>query len=120
MGLVLPPIEAYQVQHLPIVKAYADKIGLVATIHAVVPTEMGVDPGPIVLGMILDTRSGRSPLYRLEEFFTHQDTALLLGKAVAPEAFRDDTAGRVLERLYDVGTMKILPPVRCVPIRSMG
>ena len=27
MGLVLPPIEAYQVQHLPIVKAYADKIG---------------------------------------------------------------------------------------------
>ncbi len=27
MGLVLPTIEAYQVQHLPIVKAYADKIG---------------------------------------------------------------------------------------------
>jgi hypothetical protein len=27
MGLVLPPIEAYQVQHLPLVKAYADKIG---------------------------------------------------------------------------------------------
>jgi hypothetical protein len=84
MGLVLPPIEAYQVQHLPIVKAYADKIGLVEAINAVVPTEMGVDPGTIVLGMILDTLSGRSPLYRLEEFFTHQDTALLLGKAVAP------------------------------------
>ena len=27
MGLVLPPIEAYQVQHLPIVTADADKIG---------------------------------------------------------------------------------------------
>src|SRR5262245_65193645 len=74
MGLMLPPIEAYQVQHLPIVKAYADKIGLVEAINAVVPTEMGVDPGTIVLGMILDTLSGRSPLYRLEEFFTHQDT----------------------------------------------
>jgi transposase len=107
MGLVLPPIEAYQVQHLPIVKAYADKIGLVDAINKVVPTEMGVDPGTIVLGMILDTLSGRSPLYRLEEFFTHQDTALLLGKAVAPEAFNDDTVGRILERLYDVGTMKI-------------
>jgi transposase len=107
MGLVLPPIEAYQVQHLPIVKAYADKIGLVETINAVVPTEMAIDPGTIVLGMVLDTLSGRSPLYRLEEFFTHQDTALLLGKAVAPEAFQDDTVGRVLERLYDVGTMKI-------------
>ena len=107
MGLVLPPSEAYQVQHLPIVKAYADKIGLVETINAMVPTEMAIDPGTIVLGMILDTLRGRSPLYRLEEFFTHQDTALLLGKAVAPEAFQDDTVGRVLERLYDVGTMKI-------------
>src|SRR5262247_338036 len=107
MGLVLPPIEASQVQHLPLVKAYADKIGLVEAINAVVPTEMEVDPGTIVLGMILDTLSGRSPLYRLEEFFAHQDTALLLGKAVAPEAFNDDTVGRILERLYDVGTMKI-------------
>jgi transposase len=107
MGLVLPPIEAYQVQHLPIVKAYADKIGLVEVINQLVPTEMAIDPGTIVLGMILDTLSGRSPLYRLEEFFTHQDTALLLGKAVPPEAFQDDTVGRVLERLYATGTMKV-------------
>jgi transposase len=107
MGLVLPTIEAYQVQHLPIVKAYADKIGVVEVINQLVPTEMDIDPGTIVLGMILDTLSGRSPLYRLEEFFAHQDTALLLGQALAPDAFNDDTVGRVLERLYDVGTMKI-------------
>src|SRR5499426_1037773 len=107
MGLVLPPIEAYQVQHLPLVKAYADKIGLVEVINQVVPTEMEVDPGTIVLGMILDTLSGRSPLYRLEECFTHQDMALLLGKAVPPEAFQDDTVGRLLERLYATGTMKV-------------
>jgi transposase len=107
MGLVLPTIEAYQVQHLPIVKAYADKIGVVEVINQVVPTEMAIDPGTIGLGMILDTLSGRSPLYRLEEFFAHQDTALLLGQTLAPDAFNDDTVGRVLERLYDVGTMKI-------------
>lgn len=107
MGLVLPPIEAYQVQHLPIVKAYAAKMGLVEVINQVVPTEMAIDPGTIVLGMILDTLSGRSPLYRLEEFFAHQDTALLLGKAIAPSAFDDDTVGRVFDRLYDTGTMKV-------------
>jgi len=107
MGLVLPPIEAYQVHHLPMVKAYADKIGLVEAMNQLVPTEMAIDPGTIVLGMILDTLSGRSPLYRLEEFFTHQDTALLLGKAVAPSAFDDDTVGRVLDWLYDPGTMKV-------------
>jgi Domain of unknown function (DUF4277) len=107
MGLVLPPIEAYQVHPLPMVQAYADKIGLVEALNAVGPTAMGVDLGPMVLGMSRDTCSGRSPLYRVEEFLTHQDTALVLGKAVAPEACNDDTVGRVLERLYDVGTMKI-------------
>src|SRR6266581_7949763 len=108
MGLILPPkIEVYQVKHLPIVKAYADKIGLGEVINQLVSTEMAIDPGTIVLGMILDTLSGRSPLYRLEEFFAQQDTALLLGKAVAPEAFNDDTVGRVLDRLYDTGTMKV-------------
>src|SRR5437763_12114534 len=108
MGLVLPPIEAYQVQHLPIVKAYADKIGVVEVINQLVPTEMAIDPGTIVLGMILDSLSGRSPLYRLEEFFAHQDTTLLLGKAIAPGTFDDDTVGRVLDRLYDTGTMKVI------------
>src|ERR1041384_8573006 len=106
---VPPEIEAYPVQHLPIIKAYADQLGLVSLINHYVPTEMDVDAGTVVLGLILDTLSGRSPLYRLEEFFAHQDTELLLGKAVAPEAFNDDTVGRVLEGLYDVGTMKIFP-----------
>ena len=62
MGLVLPPIEAYHVQHLPIGTAYADKIGVVEVSNQWMPTEMAVDPGPIVLGLLLDTLSGRSPL----------------------------------------------------------
>jgi len=102
-----PGMEVYPVQHLPIVKAYADKLGLVGIINHFVPTEMEVDAGTIVLGLVLDTLSGRRPLYRLEEFFAHQDTELLLGKAVPPHAFTDDTVGRVLDRLYDMGTMKL-------------
>src|SRR3989442_4179573 len=68
---------------------------------------MDVDAGTIVLGLVLDTLSGRSPLYHLEEFFAHQDTELLLGKALPPHAFTDDTVGRVLDRLYDFGTMRL-------------
>lgn len=94
-GLVLPTIEAYHVQPLPMVKAYADKMGFVEAIHQVVPTEMAIDPGTSVLGMILDTVSGRSPLYRLAECFACQETALLWGQAVAPGACDDDTVGRV-------------------------
>jgi transposase len=100
-------IEAYPVQHLPIIKAYADQLGLVSLINHYVPTEMDVDAGTVVLGLVLDTLSGRSPLYRLEEFFAHHDTELLLGKALPPQAFTDDTVGRVLDRLYDFGTMRL-------------
>jgi transposase len=100
-------IEVYPVQHLPIIKAYADQLGLVSLINHYVPTEMDVDAGTIVLGLVLDTLSGRSPLYRLEEFFASQDTALLLGKSLRPQAFTDDTVGRVLDRLYDFGTMRL-------------
>ena len=62
MGHVLPPSEAYQVPHLPIVKAYADNMGLVETINQVVPTERAIAPGTIGLGMLLETLSGRRPL----------------------------------------------------------
>jgi transposase len=107
MQALSPAIEVYPVQHLPIIKAYADQLGLVSLINHYVPTEMEVDAGTVVLAMVLDTLSGRSPLYRLEEFFAQQDTALLLGKTVPPQALNDDTAGRVLDRLYDFGTMRL-------------
>ena len=104
----LPPaIEVYPVHHLPIIKAYADQLGLVGLINHYVPTQMDVDAGTVVLGLVLDTLSGRSPLYRLEECMAHQDTALLLGTALPAHAFNDDTVGRVLDRLYDMGTMKL-------------
>jgi transposase len=107
MSDIPPEIAVYPVQHLPIIKAYADQLGLVHLINHYVPTEMEVDAGTVVLALVLDTLSGRSPLYRLEEFFAQQDTALLLGKTVPPQALNDDTAGRVLDRLYDFGTMRL-------------
>ena len=107
MQVLSPAIEVYPVHHLPIIKAYADQLGLVSLINHYVPTAMGVDAGTVVLALVLDTLSGRSPLYRLEEFFAQQDTELLLGKTVPPQALNDDTAGRVLDRLYDFGTMRL-------------
>jgi transposase len=107
MQALPPAIEVYPVHHLPIIKAYADQLGLVSLINHYVPTAMEVDAGTVVLALVLDTLSGRSPLYRLEEFFAQQDTELLLGKTVPPHALNDDTAGRVLDRLYNFGTMRL-------------
>jgi Domain of unknown function (DUF4277) len=105
----LPPAsEVYPVHHLPILKAYADQLGLVRLLKHYVPTEMDVDAGTVVLGLVWDTLSGRRPLYRLEEVFAQQDTALLLGQALPPHALNDATVGRVLDRLYACGTMRRL------------
>src|SRR5262245_18194726 len=81
----LPPeITVYPIHHLPILKAYSDQLSLVSLIKHYLPTAMGVDAGTVVRAMVLDTLSGRSPLYRLAECFAQQDIALLLGKTVLP------------------------------------
>lgn len=95
------------VRHLPIVKAYANKIGLVSTIDRMVDTQMELSPGMMILGMVLDTLSGRTPLYRLTEFFEEKDTALLLGESVEPERFCDYNLGRSMDKIFQTGTQKI-------------
>jgi len=48
-------ITAYVVGHLPIIKSYAVKIGLVEIINDLIPSQMDVDPGTIFLGLAMDT-----------------------------------------------------------------
>lgn len=113
-----PDIDGFTVQHLPIISAYARRIGVLDIINTLVPTEMAIDAGTVILGMILDTLTGRSPLYRLEEFFDHQDTELLLGKKTDPLQFSDYTVGRVLDRIYDYGTMKLFSQIAMQALTS--
>ncbi len=104
-------IIAHAVSHLPIVKEFAMKLGIVEIVNELVPSQMDEDPGTIFLGMILDTLSGRTPLYRLDEFFENQDTELLLGKNPKAEAFEDYNVARVLDKACNTGTMKIFTEI---------
>ena len=111
-------IEAYDVRYLPIVRAYAEQIGLVEVIDQLVPSEMDVKPGHMVLAMILDTLTGRSPLYHLESFFESQDIELLLGQGYRVKSFNDDNIERVLDKLYEAGTMKLFTEIAVRATRS--
>ena len=58
----MPPLDTEsmtitEVRHLPIVKAYAQKIGLVETIDRMVGSQMELSPGMAVFAMLLDTLS---------------------------------------------------------------
>ena len=100
-----------EVGHLPIVKDFAKKIKLVETIDAMVDSQMELSPGITVLAMVLDTLSGRTPLYRLEEFFQEKDTELILGHDVKPALFCDYNVGRVLDKLFETGTQRIFSQI---------
>lgn len=95
------------VKHLPIVKQYAKRIHLVETINGLADSQMDLSPGMAVLAMVLDTLSGRTPLYRLIEFFDEKDTELLLGSAVEPDRLCDYNLGRAMDKIFDTGTQKI-------------
>lgn len=97
--------------HLPVVAAFCRRLGLIDVIDRVVPNEMEVSVGTLVQGMVLDTLSGRSPLYRLEEFFKHQDTQLLLGQDVDPTSFNDTTVARAIDAIFEIGAEKVFSEV---------
>ncbi len=108
---VLSEMQISQAEHLPLVAAFLQRMGLAAVINAAVPSEMAVDLGSVVKLMILDTLSGRSPLYRLERFAASVDTELLLGREVSPGAFNDTTLGRALDAIYEYGAGQLFSQV---------
>ena len=105
------PFDIHSVGYHPIIRAYIQRLGLVELINGLIQGEMQIEPGLIVAGMIQDTFSGRSPLYHLKDFFTEQDTELLLSRPVEAAAFCDHNVGRVLDRIHEAGPSQIFSEV---------
>ena len=113
-------IASYSVAHLPIVKEYARRMGLVENIDGALICGMHTSPGKIMLGLIMNILCGRSPIYRVEEFFKMRDVPLLLGEGMTAEKFNDDAIGRVLDRIYDYGTWKLFSEVCIQAFRNFN
>ena len=108
------------VGHLPIVKEYAKRIGLIETIDQLVDSQMDLSPGVAIFAMVLDTLSGRTPLYRLTEFFEEKDTELLLGSDIEPGCFCDTNPGRAMDKIFEAGTLKIFSQLSQNAITGFG
>jgi len=113
-------ITVAQVNHLPIVADFARRLGLVETINRMVPVKMEVEPGIIVLSMVLDTLSGRSPLYHLESAFSDCDRRVLFGQDLPANYFSDDNAGRVLDYLFNAGPQSLFTAVSATAVNRFG
>ncbi|MDI6800399.1 MAG: IS1634 family transposase [Actinomycetota bacterium] len=111
IGEMLAEMNITHAEHLPVVATFMERMGIVDTINAAAPTEMVVDSGTVVKLMVLDTLSGRSPLYRLETFAESIDTGLLLGRETPSTAFNDTTLGRAMDAVYEAGTEKLFSQI---------
>ena len=90
----------------PVLRALADRIGLVAVIDQVVawdPERCRLSPGERILALVLNLLTGRPPLYQVTDAFRLTDVPLLLGPGVAAEDLTDDAWGRALDKLAAAG-----------------
>lgn len=111
MDVPLKKLNGCDVSFLPIVAAFVKRIGIADEVDRLCGGQSEVNAGVVVEAMVLDTLSGRSPLYRLEHSFAKMDLELLLGQDIAPSKFNDDAVGRCLDRIFDTGPGKILTAI---------
>ncbi len=104
----LKDADIYTHGHLPVAAAYCRRLGLVDLVNEMVPSQMELKPGLVVQAMVLDTLSGRTPLYRIKDFMAEQDVQLLLGTAVDPANFHDTNLARSLDAIFESGPSKIV------------
>ncbi len=93
---------------LPVAAAYCRTLDVMGVVNRITPSSMRLSPGLAVQAMVLDVLSGRSPLYREEEFWERQDRLLLLGKDVDSHIFNDTNLGRALDALFEAGPTRII------------
>ena len=116
----LKNVRPYTVGELPVIASFCRKIGIPDIIDRLCPSQASVASGTVVTAMVLDILSGRSPLYRVEDFWRQQDTELVLGEEIDASALNDDALGRTLDRIHEAGTMKIFTEISLAACRRFG
>lgn len=79
MDIRLYDLSVCNVSFLPIFSAFVKKIGVLEEVDRLCGSQSDISHGHMMLALILDTLSGRTPLYRLERSFIDMGLELFLG-----------------------------------------
>lgn len=97
----------YKVACLPVISNFLQKLGVASLVDTKIASPQNIGSGQVVVGMVMDTLAGRSPLYKLHEFFLGQDMELLFGSDLEPGDFNDNNVGKVLDAIHAYGASKL-------------
>ena len=98
----------------PILRAVADRIGLVPVIDQAVAWDAErcrLSPGERMFALILNLLTDRQPLYQVTDAFRLTDVPLLLGPGVTAADLTDDALGRALDKLAAAGAAAVFSAV---------
>ncbi len=100
--------------HLGLIAGLIDEIGLVQKINELVEEQPGeiVSPGLVVKAMIINGLGLVSaPLYLFPKFFAGKATEHLIGAGIQASHLNEHRLGRVLDKLYLVGSSQIFTTI---------
>jgi Transposase len=99
-------VESRVLGALPLLLHICRAIGLAETIDEMVPwdpTRCRLSPGKRIEALVLNILAGRTPLYRVAEFYEDTATGVLFGNDILPEHLTDDALARALDKLAEGG-----------------
>lgn len=111
------------IDHLGLVAGIVDELGLVEAIDQMIEPHMleHISTGQVVKAMILNALGFVSaPLYLFSEFFKSKAVEHLLGEGVEATHLNDDRLGRVLDRLYKLGTTEVFLAAALLAVERFG
>ncbi len=102
-------IKTQQLDHLGIVAGICQQIHLIEQIDELVgPTGRKVSVGQAIQAMVLNGLGFvNRPLYLVSEFYANKPVEVLIGAGITAEDLNDDTLGRALDVVFEVGVTRV-------------
>ncbi len=105
MSRIPAGLQVNNVKFLPIVNPFIRAIGIPQQFEPQVKLNPEISSATWISLMIVDTLSGRSPLYHLSRLAETLNLDLFFDDSFSAEGFNDDAAGRFLDLVYQTGSM---------------
>jgi len=122
--ITTPQFESRELNHLGLVAAMYDELGIGESIDTLIPQDMTqrkLSIGQIMKAMVLNGLGfANQRLYLIPHFFEGKPIDQLLGEGVQPSDLNDDVTGRMLDSLYEAGVSETYKGISHHALKTLG